>query len=58
LKRMGRTLEALKHFKRTAEINPRHTDAQRELRLAAMRQERKTPPDRPANGILSRLFKK
>ena len=53
--------EALTHFRRAAEINPRNLDAARRVRLAEMRarasQAPETPPeDDPGNGFLSKLF--
>jgi tetratricopeptide (TPR) repeat protein len=40
LKRMGKEVEALRFFQRTLDADPRHIEAQRELRLARMRRER------------------
>jgi hypothetical protein len=41
LKRMGKEVEAIRHFQRTLEADPRHLEAKRELRLAKMRREQK-----------------
>lgn len=61
LRRLGRHDEALEHFRRVVEINPKNIDAAREVRLAEMRAKHppsnpSTPP--PAGGIFSKLFKK
>jgi len=57
LKRMKRDNEALRHFQKAIEINPRNVDAAREVRIAQMRRDSKPPPAPPAGGkILSRLF--
>jgi tetratricopeptide (TPR) repeat protein len=39
-KRMGREHDAVRFFQRTLDADPRHLDAQRELRLAKMRRDR------------------
>lgn len=41
LKRQGRQMEALRHFKRVVSINPNNLDAAREVRVANMREEQK-----------------
>ncbi len=65
LKRVGQQAEALKHFRRAAELNPEHVEAVREVRLATMRG---TIPKSPVpegssaasgggpGGLLSKLF--
>jgi curved DNA-binding protein CbpA len=53
LKRLKREREALYHFKKALEINPRNVDAGREVRLASMRRDSKPPPP----GLLSKFFK-
>ncbi len=40
LKRLGRHPEAIRAFQRTLEADPKHLEAQRELRLAKMRREK------------------
>ncbi len=45
LKRWGSAEQALEHFARAAELNPRNIEALREVRLAAMRGS--TPPSAP-----------
>jgi curved DNA-binding protein CbpA len=54
LKRLNRGKEALTHFRKAAELNPRNTDAAREVRLAAMRGDSpaggaSTPPKKPGS---------
>ena len=39
-KRMGREHDALRFFQKTLDADPRHIEAQRELRLAKMRRDR------------------
>jgi len=55
LKRMNRSDEATKHFKAAVEINPRHVEAAREVRLAEMRKDSKPPQPSPGK-LLSKLF--
>lgn len=43
LKRIGRGDEALRHFKTASDLNPRNTDAVREVRIASMRGKNPTP---------------
>jgi curved DNA-binding protein CbpA len=50
LKRMGRNREAVQDFRFIIERDPRHTDAQREVRLYAMRRGNRPPSDPPATG--------
>jgi curved DNA-binding protein CbpA len=52
LKRVKRDREALHHFRKALDINPRNVDAAREVRLAGMRRDSKPP-----SGLLSKLFK-
>lgn len=40
LKRTGKRLEAMRHFQKALEADPRHLEAERELRLARMRRDR------------------
>jgi hypothetical protein len=56
-KRLGDTANAVKHFERIVESNPKHVDAARELRLARMRGQTSGAPveEKPA-GMLSKLF--
>ncbi len=58
LKRMRRDKEAVRHFQKAIEINPRNVDAAREVRIAEMRRDSNPPPAAgPAgNKLLSRLF--
>ncbi len=57
LKRMRRDSEALRHFNKALEINPRNVDAAREVRIAQMRRDSKPPPGAAGGGkLLSRLF--
>jgi curved DNA-binding protein CbpA len=57
-KRMGRHNEALREYKKVAQINPKNVEAAREVRIAQMREEK----DRPsvtkgaAAGLLGKLF--
>ncbi len=50
LKRMGDDKQALRCFRRVININPRHTEAMREVRLANMRKKKDD------GGFLSKLF--
>ncbi|MBK6576794.1 MAG: DnaJ domain-containing protein [Sandaracinaceae bacterium] len=56
-KRVGDTPNAVKHFERIVELNPKHVDAARELRLARMRGQTSGPAaeEKPAS-VLSKLF--
>jgi curved DNA-binding protein CbpA len=54
LKRMGNHQEALKHFKKAVELNPRNVDAGREVRLASMR----GGEEGGDSGLLGKLFGK
>jgi tetratricopeptide (TPR) repeat protein len=56
-KRVGDTPNAVKHFERIVEVNPKHVDAARELRLARMRGQTSSPAaeEKPAS-VLSKLF--
>lgn len=66
LKRQGREQEALAHFRKCAEIDPKNIDAAREVRLANMRGGRSSvAPGKPgkgkskdSGGVLSKLFGK
>jgi tetratricopeptide (TPR) repeat protein len=57
LKRLKRDREALSHFKKAMDINPRNVEATREVRLANMRKDSKPPPPAPGGSLLSKLFK-
>jgi curved DNA-binding protein CbpA len=58
-KRAGNDKAAQRDFRDACDHNPKNVDAQRELRLFAMRQGASTPPPSPpATGLLGRLFKK
>jgi curved DNA-binding protein CbpA len=60
LKRLKREREALNHFKKAMEINPRNVEATREVRLANMRKDSRPPPAAPGGGgggLFSKLFK-
>ena len=61
LKRAGRVGEAATHFAKAAEINPRHIEAVREVRLANMRKSespasRKSGRKSRSSGLLGKLF--
>ncbi len=65
LRRAGRDPEAIGAFRKAAEINPRNTDAVREVRLADMREKKPTTEKSDkggaasvAGGLLGKLFKK
>jgi curved DNA-binding protein CbpA len=62
LDRMGKTTQALEHFKRAAQINPKNLDAARRVRLADMRaRASQAPPESTeseSTGLLSKLFTK
>ena len=64
-KRRGEPAEALTHFKKAADLNPRNVDAVREVRLATMRGKgsgsirpggRSSMPPPSSNGFLSKIF--
>jgi tetratricopeptide (TPR) repeat protein len=57
LKRMKRERDALRHFNKALEINPRNVDAAREVRIAQMRADSNAPPapTTGSNKLLSRL---
>ncbi|MBN1655102.1 MAG: DnaJ domain-containing protein [Deltaproteobacteria bacterium] len=55
LKRMKREEEALKFFRRAAELNPKNLDALREVRIASMRKGERRESQK---GLFSSLFKK
>jgi tetratricopeptide (TPR) repeat protein len=58
LKRLKREREALSHFRKAMDINPRNVEATREVRLANMRKDSKPPPPGAGGGsLLSKLFK-
>jgi tetratricopeptide (TPR) repeat protein len=60
LKRLGRTVEAIRHFKAVADMNPKNVEAAREVRLAEMRKQSVDnikPPDE-GGGLFGGLFKK
>lgn len=57
-KRVGDSANAVKHFERLVEANPKHVDAARELRLARMRGQTsggEGAEEKPAS-VLSKLF--
>jgi tetratricopeptide (TPR) repeat protein len=54
LKRIGHTSEAKIHFERVIEVNPRHIEAMRELRLMEMRKDREEQQKK--KGFLKRLL--
>jgi len=61
LKRTGKSGEALQHFEKAAEVNPRHIEAVREVRLANMRKSdsgasRKSGRGSRSSGLLGKLF--
>ncbi|MFW6050569.1 MAG: tetratricopeptide repeat protein [Myxococcota bacterium] len=58
LKRLGRTREAVRHFEKVTEIDPKHIEAAREVRLARMRARSSTAPSAPEGrpSLLSKLF--
>jgi curved DNA-binding protein CbpA len=58
LKRMGRTAEAYKFFRKATQINPRNVEAAREVRLSNMRGERTSKAPPAPTGFLGSLFKK
>ena len=56
-KRLGDATNAVKHFERVLEANPKHVDAARELRLAHMRGQTSEPAaEEKPGGVLSKLF--
>jgi tetratricopeptide (TPR) repeat protein len=55
LKRMKRDADALKFFRRAAELNPKNLDALREVRIATMRKGEKNSSQK---GLFTGLFKK
>jgi curved DNA-binding protein CbpA len=69
-KRTGNHAQALRDFRKSAELNPRNIDAVREVRLYEMRKERGSiaPPgpsaapakkdEKPGGGLFGKLFKK
>ena len=56
LRRMGKPREALRLFRKVVEINPRNTEAAREVRIATMRTKEKD--DGGKFGGLGKLFRK
>jgi curved DNA-binding protein CbpA len=57
LKTKGNTTDALFHFKRALHYDPKHLDAQREVRLMEMRSSKSDADDTTA-GAISKLFKR
>ncbi len=55
-KRLGDERRTLAHFIKAYKLNPRNTDAMRELRLAAMRRRDAGAIDQESAGFLARLF--
>jgi len=59
LKRLGRAQEAIKDFRKAADLNPKNLDAVREVRLFDMRSQRKPASDVDDDaGLFGKLFKK
>ena len=60
MRRMGRKREANALFKRVSEINPRSVDAQREVRIASMRQSggARAKVEKATGGLFGKLFGK
>ncbi len=59
LKAQGNDKDALHHFKQTLRYDRKHTEAQREVRLLELRQDKqKQDQDNSGGGRLSRLFKR
>lgn len=61
LRKMGRGDEAIEHFRKVVEINPKNIDAAREVRLAELRAKQAPAPGKPhdaSGGLLSKFFKK
>ncbi len=62
LQREGKAKSALEIYEKIAEINPKNLEAQRQLRLARMRQSQRPPPrggkGKGETGLLSKLFGK
>ncbi len=58
LKRMKRDKEAMRHFNKALDINPRNVEAAREVRISQMRSDSKAPPapTTGSNKLLSRLL--
>jgi tetratricopeptide (TPR) repeat protein len=58
LQRLGKPAEALKHFRRVAAINPNNVEANREVRIATMREgQDKGSAKTTAVGFIGRLLK-
>lgn len=57
LKKAGHQLRALKDFKKIVQLKPNHVDAQRELRVHAMR-KKSTPRKTEPTGLFGRFKKK
>jgi len=58
LQRLGKPAEALKHFRRVAAINPNNVEANREVRIATMREgQDKGSAKTTAAGFIGRLLK-
>jgi curved DNA-binding protein CbpA len=56
-KRAGRDTRAVRDFRAIVEQDPRHVDAQREVRLYDMRHSGRPPSDRPSDSPLERSSK-
>lgn len=58
LKRLGKLREAVGHFRKVTELDPRHIEAAREVRLAEMRSRSgsRVPQEQGRPSLLSKLF--
>ncbi len=57
LKRLGRHNEAMRQYKRVAQINPNNVDAAREVRIAQMREDKDRPlAGKGAAGLFGKLL--
>jgi curved DNA-binding protein CbpA len=58
-KRLGRTQDAIRDFRRAVELNPKNIDAVRELRLHEMRAQRRAQPESTEDaGLFGSWFRK
>jgi tetratricopeptide (TPR) repeat protein len=58
LKKVDNFNAAVKDFRKAAELNPRNTDAMREVRLHTMRGPAASAAKADAGGLFGKLFKK